>query len=263
MVLSMSMQPEQRQHLGLSVEHQERLRRMWDNFVSDPFMGTPKAYRKTVEESRQANKELGEFSAAHLKLSFTGGKGLAKIRRQRRKKVVAVGYGQGPDSKWIAEATEAGYETWWVDISDLSCSLATLDLQEQWKKTSVSSPRPVVQRAEVRSLLINPEVFGLDLDTVEIWYLCRTLGCLSKRGAKIVLQIIGQSLSLEKDEYKEHEVVLIVAAEGGSARTSTAISRGSILSNLRRGAGRQIEVRKEGYHQFYNRDYTAMTIGAK
>ncbi len=259
--LQMSCNNIHQQNLGLSPQYQERLRKLWDERVADPFMGIPEKFRTTEEEALKASNGLGSFSANHLKAEFLSSRALAKIRRHKHRKIVAFGYGQGPDAKWFAEAVAAGYEVWWVDVSTLSCSLAMRDLEEQWRGVSFYAPRPVIQRGEIRSVLADPAAIGLDLDDVEIYYLCRTAGCLSKTGAKISFQLMGQSLSPDRDPYKNHKIVIAVT-KGGS-KTSTTLSRHMILCNVARGANRATRVSRETEYRFFDRDYVAMTIMAK
>ena len=217
--LSLKTETTLKQHLPLSLTHQQRLSRKWDERLKDPLAFTPSELRDqvTVLESLRENYSLGAFGAEYLaSVVFSErNKNTVRRREKNRRQVVAVGYGKSYDSMWLREATLAGYHTWWIDVSQLACEWAEIDMKRQWemmeKERHELASEPVVKQGEIRSILADPGMIGLDLDFVEVWYLCRTLTCLSWASARVVLQLLGRSLREIHDPNKQNKIILVGA----------------------------------------------------
>jgi hypothetical protein len=196
-------------------------------------------------------------------------------RRQKDdKKIVAVGYGRGYDSKWLRQATKAGFQTWWIDVSSVAWIWATENLRNQFQAIPHNIPtihkEPHVRTFEIQSLLAEPRKAGLDVASVEIWFLCRLLNCLSTRSAKAVLQEIGRTaLGSRPDPHKRNVVVIINAlsdhnpSDTGCGGASIVRSKKMILANMSHGATRPVEPRFVQYYQYFGKLVTAMTIMAQ
>lgn len=265
------------QALITSLSHQNMLRSRWNQRVSDPFAFTPHEERGNIslETSLRENLELGKFGTKSL-IKSLGSSSQAEIlaRLSHGKKMVGIGYGKGYDAASVREVTLKGLSTWWLEISDISCAWAEEYLRAQFETIEplgglFQYAQPTVRRCEIRAALIEPESIGLDLSSIEIWYVCRTLGCLSERSARIVLQVMGESLSARLDPDKQNCIVLIVALRDDNPTrigcTSKLYSRKMIMSNVRRGAKRPIESypELEASHKYFSQNYTAMTLRAK
>ena len=176
--------------VGLSLAHQENLRVTWNRRVVDPLAFVPHEGREKIspEKSLVENERLGAFAAQRLRKLLVKPDETTVMRRvAQRKKVVAGGYGRGYDSRWLQEAPLVGFQTWWIDVSDLACQWAVKSREGQFDELELPPtpwrlPRPRVIQGEISNVLEDPGAVGLHLDSVEIWYLCRTLGFLSDRG---------------------------------------------------------------------------------
>lgn len=259
---------------ALSTARQAHLRSLWDKNLVNPVAFIPREQiMKGISRARaqEENVRFGATAADYFKRILANLTGSSDVERRllHRRKVLAVGYGRGYDSKWLREATEAGFQTWWVDISSMIWLWITKDLMDQSEAMGHSGvvEKPQVKIAEIQSLLADPKMVELDLASVEIWYLCRLLNCISTHSAKIVLQEIGRATLSEGSNPDKCNAVIIINAlrdENPTLQGSTSIirSRRMILSNLRLGANRPLEVRwVEGY-TYFTQKYTAMTIMA-
>lgn len=261
-------------YLTLSLSEQVRLGKMWDKRLTGKHPCIPHEQRGEIseDEALSANTEFGQFASSYLANRLKDSTIKDQVRRLRYgQKVVGVGFGtvSGFGADWLKEATEAGFQTWWLDVSTVGCAAARKYLGSKWRSiaaTGVVYPKPVVKRTEFRTALLEPDSIGLDLDTVEIWYLCRTLGCLSDTSAQITLEIMGQSLREEVDPERKNAIVIINALKNynkGASVTSTLRTKGSLIFNIRRGAGRPVEVCSETSHRFFNKKVSAVTIRAR
>ena len=263
---------------ALSKARQAMLKRMWDARLRDPLAFVPrkeKARGLSATDARKENMRLGKFAASYLK---------SVIRRltddlERRRRldspeiVIAIGYGYGYDSKWLRQATEAGFQTWWVDVSSRPWIWATQNLQAQYdaicRRHPVPYPEPQVRTFEIQSLLADPMQAELDVGNIGIWYLCRLLNCLSTRSAKAVLQEIGRTaLGSGPDPHKRKAIVVINALCDDNIAdpcggTSTVRSKKMILANIGYGAMRPVEARFMQHYLYFGKRVTAMTIMAK
>jgi hypothetical protein len=260
---------------SLSLDVRQELRERWNNRVRDEFAFTPFELRGkvSIEEATHENVELGKFSSSYLKQILLSSTREDRLRRLSKKsKIVAVGYGRGYDNYWLKEAVgHACLETWWIDVSDVACEWAKADLDHQFESLKPSDtfryPDYEVKRQEIQTTLEDPGSIGLDLDTVEIWYLCRVLGCLSKESVRVVLLGLGATLSKEHDPGKEKKIVLVLAFKNDNQNrvgsTSAMYSRGMVLGNIAEGAERSIRVSYEAKYRYFSQIYTAITVSAK
>ncbi len=259
---------EQKMMLTLSW-HQERLRRIWDERVKDPLAFIPHEVRGQINawEAREANLDLGKFAIKFLKEVLRNSTTATSLERRLRalerdepKKVLAVGYGRGYDSKWLKEATEACLGVYWVDVSGLSCDWAEKEMDLQYTEIfdHPYAIAPEVEAGDLCHVLQNP-VFGLD--SVEVWYLCRVLNCLSDRASKISLGKIGSTMN------GDSSVVLVNAFKDHNpertGKTSRVFSKKEVLSSLKRGAGYPVEIVREASYQYFSQTYTALEVKLK
>ncbi len=265
------------QSLALGLHAQQQLNRHWNKINNDEFAYTPyeKIGKVTANEVRAENASLGNSASEYLKKIFEQSqKEETPVNRMlKKKKIAAVGFGRGYDSLWLREATLAGLETWWIDVSDVAVENASVSLQKQyqelesdvWQKWRMSSP--VIKKGEIQSVLAEPYTIDLDLSSVEIWYFCRVIGCMSTESAKIVLRQLGRaSLSKEADQDKKNKIVIINAFHdcnpGIISRTSTLRPKKFIVENTALGAERPITVSSEASYSYFNKVVTAMTLMA-
>lgn len=126
---------------------------------------------------------------------------------------------------------------------------------------------------EIQSLLAEPHHVELDLTSVEVWYLCRLLNCLSTKSAKIVLQEIGRTALAPGPNSSKRGAVIIINAllsdqnpsvdTCGVPATSITRSKRMIMANLALGAGCPVEPRYVEYYDYFGKLVTAMTVMAK
>jgi len=258
----------------VSLEQREQLRQTWNRNVSSPaaFLPHERVGKVSIEEAEANNKDLGNFSTGFVRrclAQFATTQG--KVRREiERKKIIAVGYGRGYDSPWIYEAGLAGLATWWIDVSDKALELAWPDIEAQVyasEARGVSCPSPGVRLGEIHTVLSDPSSIGLeDLSTISAWYFGRTLGCLYKWSAPLVLQEVGQTLSEDVDPLKENQIIIVQGLQdnnqGYVSCTSTLHRRTMIQRNIRKGAGRSVEIALEDTHPYYDKIVTAMCFKA-
>lgn len=257
----------------LPLSHQEMLREKWNERVTDPLAFIPHELKGKISRrrAREANEALGQFAADHLKSVLARSTDEDRLRRLfGAKKIVALGCGRGYDSEWLSDAVRAGLETWWLDVSDTACEFITNSLRSQWREIEalgVKHPKFQVKRAEIRTTLLEPEGVELDLDDVEVWFCCRTLGCLSIPTANVVLGKMGQSLCEENDPAKKNCIVIVAAMRDRNPnrvyKTSKLYRLGELLSKIKKGGHRAIEVKGEATTSYFDQIYSALTIGAK
>lgn len=269
-----------RAELGLSQMHQKKLERIWNERVSDPLAFVPGNLRESIEPTvaLDENKKFGEFAVGFLRevLRLTsragGDESETSFRQAGTRKLLAVGYGRKYDSNWLADAYRAGFETWWLDVSSVACRWATEDMKEQYAAATKTTQFPLIclpkiKQGEIRTVLAEPESIGLEPHTVELWYLCRVLNCLSVRSACIVLRQIGHySFSENQDPSKQKGLVLVTTLRDCNKEvvgyTSRLHTRRKVLSNLRKGAGREVEVKLEASYRYFNQIVSALYIQA-
>ena len=264
---------------SLSKRRREELRRHWNGVMVDPFAFTPHEERErglTVEKAEEENRKLGMFAADFLKqvITYLGRKNTRQERLARSAKVVDVGSGKNHASHWLDAAVEAGLGTLSIDVSDIACGIAESDLRVQWD--NISSPKeshqaPIVRQGEIQTILAEPESIELDTESVEIWYFCRLLGCLSEASARAVLQEVGWvSLSEGADPEGKRAVVIVNAFKDDNqnitSKTSILRSKESVLRHLSVGAGREVKVvhhiSHEETYKYFAKTVSAMTIMA-
>ncbi|HEY9584109.1 MAG TPA: hypothetical protein VJI33_00810 [Candidatus Paceibacterota bacterium] len=122
----------------LSLAKQDELERFWNERLTDPLAFIPKENKAkglSPTEARKANAQFGKFADGYMKMV------IARITRDsdidRRltdsMKILAVGYGMGYGSKWLRQATRAGFQTWWIDVSSVAWMWATVNLNNQFR----------------------------------------------------------------------------------------------------------------------------------
>jgi hypothetical protein len=248
--------------------HLERLRQTWNKRVQDPFAFIPHEERNRISENEalEANIRLGNFATDFLKNVMRESKGDQQRQIEDKKKIVAVGYGKGFDSLWFKEATVAGFRVCWIDISDVACGWADTDLDNQYyslKAEGVFTTFPVVTCGDIRHVLNDPGFYNVNLDFVEMWYLCRVLNCMSIRSAQVVLQKIGSHLARNKNSI----IVLVNAFRDNNlkriGKTSKLFSMRMVLSNIRLGTGVSLEMMSSASYQYFDQTYSAVAIRSK
>lgn len=266
----------------LSLRYQQKLGKLWDKIILDPYSFSPreKKGQVTIEEITYQNSMMGRFAAKQIRRVCEQCTRDDIVRHIFNANLfLAVGFGQGWDSgknedpytDWLEDVTGVGLQTYWLDVSSEACKLAVEKTSRSWacidKSQMIACPQaPVVKKGEIRSVLLDPSTVELNLARVEVLYLCRTLFALSKRSAKIALQIMGECLSDDKDDQKNKRIILINPLSDDNPQriteNSISLSRKMILSNLNRGAQRRLRVEYD-YHRYFGRLYTAMTIQAE
>jgi hypothetical protein len=264
--------------LALTIAQKDKLRVLWNKRVRDPlaFVPTEKKRGVTKEKAHQVNLSFGEFAGGYLKSVLRRRALLYQLpaSQTRTRKILAAGWGKGYDgayrAAWLKEAYELGLEVWWVDVSDFACKLANRELAKQYAALPLELKKflsPRVIEEEIRSFLVNSESVGLDLDTVEISYMSRTLGCLDLESAKVVLSQLGTTLRLEADPTKRRAIVLVLALSDDNPNhtcyTSLTLERRWILEKIENGADRPVKACYEACYRYWDQVYTAMTIVAK
>jgi hypothetical protein len=262
---------------ALSKAWQAKQKRIWDTRLLDLRSMVPvkKKAKLSITEARKANMQFGGRAAGYVRMDIRRLTKDLDIRRRlgSPESIVAVGYGFGYDSKWVRQATEAGFQTWWIDVSSVPWMWMTKNLQEQFaaipQPASGSYPEPQVRTYEIQSLLADPGKVGLDVSKVGIWYLCRLLNCLSTRSAKAVLQEIGRTALGSRSDPNKRKAVIVINAlcddnlTDTCGGTSIVRSKKMVLANISRGAGRPVEARYVRHFPYFDKQVTAMTIMAK
>lgn len=262
----------------LSPDKLEKLRIYWNEKLRDPaaFVPTAKLRQLDITEVRKGNQLFGKFACSYLKNVISRLTSTSDVLRRQstERKIVAVGYGMGYDSKWLAKVSKAGLQTWWIEVSTTASIWAVTDLDNQLKKIPKESAHltlePCVREFEIQSLLADPGEADLDLASVEIWYLSRLLNCLPTKSAKIVLQEIGRTMFGSTSNRSKRNAVVVVNALSDHndvhkycGGTSIIRSKKMILANLSYGAGCTVEPRFVKYYDYFGKHITAMTIMAK
>lgn len=248
----------------------QELRETWNERLRGPLAFAPSELMGALSEATllEENHKLARFAASYLKTELLNTSDCDRKRRiVKNKLVVGVGYGKGYDAKWVSEAVVAGLSTRWVDVSDVACEWARVDLNYQWLHAPYKGvDEPNVIEGEIEELLSTEPDPNLDQSKVEIWYLCRLLGCLKEDHAFSTLELLGRSLSEGIDSDGSHRIVLVNALRDDNpmrvGKTSQLYERKEILKNLERGAERKVFVKRESNHRYFNQVYTAMTIYA-
>ena len=126
---------------------------------------------------------------------------------------------------------------------------------------------PVIKQGEIQSVLIDPSSIDLDMSKVEWQIYCRVLSALGEEGTKIVAQIGGESLGIERDPGKHNRIITIDPHSENNphraTKKSARLARRRILRDIQNGAGRPIEVEYEAAYPYFSRVYTAMIIKAE
>jgi hypothetical protein len=131
--------------------------------------------------------------------------------------------------------------------------------------------RPLVRQAEIRTLLVDPSAAtGFDIDRVDVWYLCRVLGILSQRSARIVLRLLGEHLARNP-----HSSVVIINAlrdhnPDYEATHSRLYTLKFILGNLQKGidwefgrrSGTKAEVLVMDTYRYFDKTVASLHIKA-
>jgi hypothetical protein len=270
----------QEQLLGLSEAQQENLRNVWNRKNQDPKAFVPHELHRRIskEKAIEENQAFGLFASGYLKRALVCDQSQVSRRRQRNKKIVAVGYGRGydasGDAKWLREATQYGLSTHWIDISSQACLSAINRLnaeyeEMQWEGHFVGGPHPKVDIGEIYTILSRPESIKpkLDLELVEVWYLSRVLGFLKKDSVNFVLEKLGESLGPGCDEEKEHKVIIIAAfSDDNPHRTgysSTMYELGKVLKGLALGAERSVVATAIESYRYFDKEIKAITFRAE
>lgn len=264
--------------LSLSLRKQQELRAYWNQKLQDPFAFIPSddLLRGNLSEqtAMEENVKIGNFAASYFgKVISQNLTEHVRIQRIKDGKIVlAVGFGKGYDLQWFEAAILAGFQIWWIDISDIAYKAARVALSTMWKNTHFPSGdrplKPVVIRSDIQSVLADPDSIGLDFGKVSYWYLSRLLGCLGKTSFKTVLQQIGwETFSGISDPHRENGVVIVNALKDYNpdvtSKTSVPYTKRSLIKNLTTGAGHAIEVGNEEHCQFLSKIVTAMTLKAE
>lgn len=256
------------------------MERVWDEKIkNDPYAFVPHELRGniSIEDALIENMRFGSFSAGSLgKILRTSNFEDRKRRCLGDKKLVAVGAGKGYDSRWVEEAVlYAGLGVIWVDVSERACDHARVsvdqqfsDLQRSTNITALERLRPMVIKAEIRTALLDPLSFGIpEPSGVEVWYLSRILGCLSKRSAKIVLQLIARSMAEQVDPLKENCALIVSALREDNptkiGHSSKLYTLDMIKSNMRLGAKRPVGTDVVDTHMYFGQKYSSVLVRAK
>jgi len=246
---------------------ERQLQRIWDERLRDPLAFVPHDLREKVTpaEAERNNIECGGRAADYLK---------GTIRRTQviRGSVLAyVGPGKCHDSQILAAAVDAGLKVHCLDVSRYACELAEESFRAQSVKIGLSPEvartKYKVDRSEIQGALAETGKIGLDLDTVQIWYFSRVIGCLRPDSAKLVLRFLGWvSLSSIVDPDRKKSIVIINTLrdhnQGLQGCTTTLWRKKEMLFELEEGAGRPIMVSREERWPYYNQTVLAMTIKA-
>ncbi len=266
--------------LALSVSAIGKLERHWDDKVeNDPYAFIPSELRGKIspEEAYIENMRFGSFASSSFGKVLRESNTTDRERRyQEGKKLVAVGAGRGYDSNWIEEAVlYAGLGVFWVDVSERACEYARRSVDEQFKRlvsarsiSFLDMLTPKVVKAEIRTALLDPDRFELPRpDSVEVWYLARTLGCLSVRSAKICLQLMGESLAVQNDAAKESCIFVVSALREDNplrvAHSSRLYTLKMMKTNVAIGARRPVQANIIEHHDYFGQKYSAVLISAK
>jgi len=258
-----------------------KIREDWDNRLkNDPLIFVPEAERISVTpaQAELENKKFGMFAASYLQSIFLQSilKEVSTAdfeRRVREERILlSVGYGLGHDyDDYVPHACLAGLRCVIIDVSQYSCALARARMDAQWEKITPGIKslikRPLVICAEIGSALTDLGSLLIKPEDVEIWYLCRLLGCLERRRMGEILRFIGSaSLSVNAYPLNVNRVVVINALKdcncGSREKTSRLIHRHEMKKCLEEGAGRQVEEQNPETYSFFSKRVSALTYAA-
>ncbi len=263
--------------LGLLLAQQENLKNFWDKKVRDPYAFVPHELKGKISEelAREENVALGRFSTDFLKEVLRDVRAITiERRRNERNKIASIGYGCGYDStgenRWLRYAAEANLETVWIDVSEVAYAEAYRKLQKEYvelqaENTYCGVAKPQIICGDIHRVLF--EGFDFPFKLIEMWYLCRIVGCLSKKSAPFVLQSIGESLSVDCDEFNTHRIIIINAFLDDNPKrvtqTNTLYRKSLVLKNLEVGANRPVVPYAEDTYRYFDQTYRAIAIKAK
>ncbi len=262
-------EPVQSQKLILSQQHIQQLAIRWDARNADPLAYVPHEKRGiiSVEDAILENKKLGEFASGYRKRLFAKASMPQKfVHWTEQKSFLFAGFGGGYDSGFVAEADKAKLRIVCLDVSPVACANAKINLEEQWEAITPSAftQKPLVVQAEIRSTFLQPEHAAFDMSSVVVFDFCRTLTCLSKKSAKIVLGAIGRLFSESFDPNKEKRLIVISAMRDYNPTRVTKTSKmyyvQDLLAVLKKESGRTVDAVNESTHTYFDQVYTAMTM---
>ena len=280
--LSLGLEKVQRVESTLEQRAEEELRKLWDKRIRSRFAFIPHELigKITAKEAIKANEEIGKFASSFLKETLNeirNNESLAQQPERETKKIVAIGYGRGYDSKWLKEATEAGLQVHWIDVSEVAHDWASKNMDDQRRKLIEKNVYvrdfPKVECADIKNVLEDPNFYNFDMDSVKVWYLCRMLNCLSEDSAKIVLQKIGSSLVYGGDINSRVIIVNAFKDENPDriGETSQLYSKEMILSSLQAGidseavtdGGYLFEIVRKNSCMYFDQKYDALEIAVR
>lgn len=260
----------QRQHQGLSQKHIQRQATIWDIRNSEEDAYVPSELKGIVStyEAVEENALLGRFHDNYMEELFSETSSQQSASNYVEKNdFFYAGYGQAYDGHTVAPAQRAGLRTVCLEISPKTCTKAEVDLANQYVKIPVCGmayPEPLVIQGEIRSFLINPEVYEYDTQSIKVIAFCRTLTCLSGVSAKIVLECVGDLFSEQKDPEKSKRLVITSAMRDHNphrkGKTSKLYTIDEIVSRVKKGAGCAVEAVNLDQHIYFDQVYTAMTL---
>lgn len=267
-----------KQVVDLELRYELRLAKRWDRINSDSFAYAPtvlvRAGQLTEKQCEEENGRYGRlFASPFMRRALVRFAPVVQSCEAFTWKAVGLGYGRGYDADWVADAIRAGVQVHWVDVSPVSCAGAWSKILQEANSLRREG-RPIWKsfdnltiQAEVSRFLSDPSQFGINPDSVLVWYCSRIIGCLSRPAMKKTLRLMGEGLSEGADPAKQKEVIIIQALGGenaGAERVCTnSYTERQILYNLRLGAGRQIEIIDRDEYRYFNfKTVTALAIKA-
>lgn len=259
--------------LELTQSWQNHLKRVWNKRIEDEYAFCPHDKKGLIsaDEAIAANRSLGDFASSNMKKLLLEDREVHKPRRFAEGKMVAgVGFGRGYDWGWFPEASIAGFQTCCIDVSDNACSMALRNLNaqmEQLPPRGIAYSDPVIINTEIRSLLAKENDVQIPIPSVEIWYFCRMLGCMSTRSAEITLNLLGEkSFSLDVNTEKVNTIMIVNALSDNNpgliGKTSKLRSKKFIVNNLQKGAANRMEIIAEETHAYFDKIVSALTLKA-
>ncbi len=241
----------------------------WDKVNSSPFAYIPneRKGKVTLREAFLQNKLLGEFASSYVRKLLSRASYNQKLDHwTNQKSFLFAGFGKGYDSNFVSEANKAGLRIVCIDVSSVACREAKVFFEKEWGNFSAEAlvQKPLVIQGEIRTTLLAPHLVDLEIFSTKVFYFCRTLTCLSKRSAKIVLENIGKLFSETCDPKKEKRLVIISAMKDHNpnrvGKASKLYFLNEILAFFKKGAGRVVEATDEETHRYFDQVYSAVTI---